>query len=642
MGVKKHMLPSDVQRQWGGAVRLVHAETLHNGKVTYRRYRAASRKLFEAIEAFLPEMDIKVQKLSFDECFLDVSRVVRERFTSKFAHQESACAASSLSDSNDSLSQRTEGFNGASEQNHTVSTQWQHAEPILHRLARELKAWMADRTGFAVSVGAGTSKLLAKLASKAAKPSGVKALCRTEALEHMWPLLPVHDLPSCGGIVADVAEQHGVTTALQLREALKSNPQLAASITDKCGLQTLARVRALSGCFDPSPVTPSPPPASIQSQCSFAATELTSAPTPIPMWACAQARTHLHVLVCDVLARSLQHVLDYGTLPRKLTLAIVAQSDNQHLGSDVYTHTGAFVVPSPRLAPSAQSAAQGNSWLLQRTVTPPDTDRGGSNNTSGEDTAGCSRILPLPTSAARWLVQQRGCKGPPKWLHALEGSDLQAAPQHARDAAAAVTHSCLGVFEELAQTVAGRLGWLLQRISGGGDMGVSGGAKNKMAPLMLTKLTLSATAFAPVRNTLLGGGHTSEMPSPAKRTTPRKRPRGGDDGVEGATAGAEQLGSATPHNGQQARRNQVSPHAASASASASAAAAAPPDGHVAARPGVRDQAKHASDPAAAAAAAAAAGFSGPVSAGPMPWAVFKQLVQSGGSAEFLRSLGVDM
>ena len=315
LGVKKHMLPSDVRKQWAGAVRLVHCETLPNGKVTYRRYRAASRKLFGAIRDFLPEMHIPMQTMSFDECFLDVTRVVQARLGAAHAPPSAPPQGSlSLSDTSDTSLQDTGGIPPLTAAPPPIP--WAAASPPLLRLARELKAWVAASAGLVVSVGGSNSKLLAKLASKAAKPSGCRVLHRREALAKLWPSLSLRDLPSCGGIVGDLAEQAGVRTAAELRTALRnSNHNLANSISQRCGGPVLVTVRALSECSDCSPVQPSGPPSSVQSQCSFAATALTSAPKPISLWDVQQTRDHLRVLACDVLARCVVHFYDHRELP---------------------------------------------------------------------------------------------------------------------------------------------------------------------------------------------------------------------------------------------------------------------------------------------------------------------------------------
>ena len=71
-------------------------------------------------------------------------------------------------------------------------------------------------TGLRVSVGAGCSKLVAKLASTAAKPRGQRLVTRSQEQEFLDPL-PVAALPGIGPVAAARLTEVGINTVGQLR-----------------------------------------------------------------------------------------------------------------------------------------------------------------------------------------------------------------------------------------------------------------------------------------------------------------------------------------------------------------------------------------------------------------------------------------
>jgi len=620
MGVKKHMLPSDVRKQWAGAVRLVHCETLQTGKVTYRRYRAASRRLFKAIGAFLPEMDIPMQTMSFDECFLDVSGVIRQRIHSQQACLAAPSGALSLSDASDASMQDTGRPATPSSAHSHPPIPWSAAHGALLRLAQQLKAWVTAHTGLPVSVGGGSSKLLAKLASKADKPNGSRVLGRKQALQELWQQLPVQDLPSCGGLVGDLAVHAQVHTAAQLRAALEQpGHPLAQAIAERCGSSVLATVRELSACSDPSPVQPTGAPATIQSQCSFTATELTSAPVPIPLWDLTQVQVHVRVLVCDVLARCVLHLAEHNEIPTKLNLSLVANKKRNSLdrgrAGDVQQPTrliaGAHVCAGGA-SDSAAAVSRGASWMLQPALPLP-------GEQVRTDTS-ISKVFPVPTAAARWLSQQGGVGGVPTWLHALEGGDTSAAPPPAQAAADCMLAQVMAAYKQLLPEAALRLGWqLLPGVTSppGGPVVAGGGAGNSTggaAPLVLTKLNVAASAFSPTRNTLFGLRAASPVRAPKRQRS---------EAVGGAAA---------PQTASPRRPSQLPRTAASTPLQSGLSAV--------------------QEPAVSSAGASAAGSPPPspqagngraqleAVAFPLSWRQFRSVVQGGGSELLLESIGV--
>jgi len=73
-----------------------------------------------------------------------------------------------------------------------------------------------QRTGLRVSVGAGRSKLVAKLASTAAKPRGQLLIARQEEQEFL-DTLPVAALPGIGPVAASRLTEIGINSVAQLR-----------------------------------------------------------------------------------------------------------------------------------------------------------------------------------------------------------------------------------------------------------------------------------------------------------------------------------------------------------------------------------------------------------------------------------------
>jgi len=84
------------------------------------------------------------------------------------------------------------------------------------RLLTEVAAAVWHATGLRVSVGAGHSKLLAKLASTSAKPQGVRVIS-SEQQQAFLDALPVSALPGIGPVAAARLTEMGIDTPAQLR-----------------------------------------------------------------------------------------------------------------------------------------------------------------------------------------------------------------------------------------------------------------------------------------------------------------------------------------------------------------------------------------------------------------------------------------
>jgi DNA polymerase-4 len=82
--------------------------------------------------------------------------------------------------------------------------------------AARVKAGIRERTGLTASVGAGTSKLVAKIASELDKPDGLVVVAPGTELELLDPM-PVTRLWSVGPVTAERLRRAGVHTVSQLR-----------------------------------------------------------------------------------------------------------------------------------------------------------------------------------------------------------------------------------------------------------------------------------------------------------------------------------------------------------------------------------------------------------------------------------------
>eukprot|EP00051_Salpingoeca_urceolata_P008770 m.108755 g.108755 ORF g.108755 m.108755 type:complete len:625 (-) comp15935_c0_seq5:1464-3338(-) len=147
LGIKKHSLPAEARnllRQNGGAQ--YHVFTLPSGRVSYRPYREASERLHETIKAQFPGCEYEVA--SMDEAFVEIG----------------------CDDDDEALRERIQA----------------------------VRATCFERTGFVVSAGVGQNKLLAKFASAAAKPNGMKLVLNRRDEQQLLENTPSWRIPGLG------------------------------------------------------------------------------------------------------------------------------------------------------------------------------------------------------------------------------------------------------------------------------------------------------------------------------------------------------------------------------------------------------------------------------------------------------------
>ncbi len=152
----------------GSAMPMVHARRLCPAAIVvppdHGKYRTASEQVFEVFRSFAP----LVEGLSLDEAFLDVSGLRRH-----------------------------------------------YPDPVA--IGKEIRERLRADLGLPASVGIASNKFLAKLASEAAKPDGIRHVPADRALEFLHPL-PVRSLWGVGEATHAAFERLGVHTIGDLAE----------------------------------------------------------------------------------------------------------------------------------------------------------------------------------------------------------------------------------------------------------------------------------------------------------------------------------------------------------------------------------------------------------------------------------------
>jgi DNA polymerase-4 len=141
----------------------------------------------------------------------------------------------------------------------------------VREVARRLRARIVEVTGLTASVGAGTSKLIAKVASDADKPDGLVVVPRSSEQDWLDPL-PVRALWGVGPATADRLRGVGVATVAELR-ALS-----AAELVRLLGQAHGSSLYALARGYDDRPVEGSRELKSVSVEDTFA-TDIVDAAT---------------------------------------------------------------------------------------------------------------------------------------------------------------------------------------------------------------------------------------------------------------------------------------------------------------------------------------------------------------------------
>jgi DNA polymerase-4 len=113
------------------------------------------------------------------------------------------------------------------------------SDDAVRALAGSLKARVREQTGLTVSVGAGSSKLIAKIASDLDKPDGLLVVSAGSEAELLRPL-PVTRLPGVGPATAVRLRSIGVTTVAELADLPEATAVAALGHAHGHGLRLLA------------------------------------------------------------------------------------------------------------------------------------------------------------------------------------------------------------------------------------------------------------------------------------------------------------------------------------------------------------------------------------------------------------------
>lgn len=244
----------------------------HAIRVTVRmdRYREVNRQLQEIWGRFAPV----VEPVGFDEAYLDMTG--------------------------------TEALLGPPEQ-----------------VAYAIRAAILAETQLSASVGAGSSKLLAKIASKAAKPSGVCVVPQGEEMEWLHPR-DVGLIPGVGHRTRERLEALNIRTIGQLAD------ESLEKLIEDFGAQG-ADLYLIAQGKDPRPVTPGGPPKSIGGEETF------DGDSADPVY----LRRRLLKIVCELgyrlrkqgltaatVSTKLRYAKTFETLERSLTLLAASDDDD--------------------------------------------------------------------------------------------------------------------------------------------------------------------------------------------------------------------------------------------------------------------------------------------------------------------------
>ncbi|MDH7555698.1 MAG: DNA polymerase IV, partial [Candidatus Methanosuratincola sp.] len=115
------------------------------------------------------------------------------------------------------------------------------------QLAKEIKRRVLQEAGLKLTVGAGPNKIIAKMASDAAKPDGLMVI-RPEAVESFIGPLPVDKIPGVGKKTAERLERMGIKT---VQDLARFDP---VRLVDEFGESLGAYLHAASRGEDQDPV----------------------------------------------------------------------------------------------------------------------------------------------------------------------------------------------------------------------------------------------------------------------------------------------------------------------------------------------------------------------------------------------------
>ncbi|XP_015984680.2 DNA polymerase iota isoform X2 [Rousettus aegyptiacus] len=282
LGVKKLMNVRDAKEKCPQLV-LVNGEDL-------TRYREMSYKVTELLEEFSP----LVERLGFDENFVDLTEMVEKRLQQLHSDEISALTVSGHIYNNQSINQHD----------------------ILHirllvgsQIAAEMREAMYNQLGLTGCAGVASNKLLAKLVSGVFKPNQQTVLLPESTQDLIHSLNHLKEMPGIGYKTTKRLEGLGISSVHDLQT-------FSSKILEKeLGISVAQRIQKLSFGEDNSPVTPSGPPQSFSEEDSFKK---------------CSSEVEAKSKIEELLASLLNRVCQDGRKPHTIRLIIRRHSSEKH------------------------------------------------------------------------------------------------------------------------------------------------------------------------------------------------------------------------------------------------------------------------------------------------------------------------
>ncbi|KAM8793521.1 DNA polymerase iota-like [Eudromia elegans] len=207
-------------------------------------YRETSYKVTDLLEEFCP----LVERLGFDENFVDITEIVEKRLKQL---QQSGCSRVSVS-------------------GHIYNSQAIDFQDPVHvrlvlgsQVAGELREALHTRLGLTGCAGVAANKVLAKLVSGTFKPNQQTLLLPESSQHLMRNLEHINKVPGIGYKTSKRLEMLGLKSVCDLQAVPP------AVLEKELGVSTAQRIQKLCCGEDDSPVTPSGPPQSLSEEDSF-------------------------------------------------------------------------------------------------------------------------------------------------------------------------------------------------------------------------------------------------------------------------------------------------------------------------------------------------------------------------------------
>ncbi|XP_040193089.1 DNA polymerase iota isoform X2 [Rana temporaria] len=205
-------------------------------------YREMSYKVTELLEEF----GVKVERLGFDENFVDITELVDKKLQKQQNDGGLEVAGHVYND-------------------HRVNgSDWTHRRLVAgSQIAADIRAAVHSRLGLTGCAGIACNKVLAKLVSGTFKPNQQTVLFPESSSHLINGLNHVQRIPGIGYKTAQRLDSLGLSSVC----ALQSCPITA--LEKEFGSSMACRIQQLSQGEDDSPVTPSGPPQSLSEEDSF-------------------------------------------------------------------------------------------------------------------------------------------------------------------------------------------------------------------------------------------------------------------------------------------------------------------------------------------------------------------------------------